>query len=181
MSDTCAEMFLMDGCSGPGERLCAGVVVFEEGIDLIPDLLWRGEAHAVEGGAAEDGEPDLDLVHPGCVGGGEVEVDVLVAGEPCVPLRLVGVEVVEDDVDGRVGMRGDDIVHEVEELDAPSALLVSGHHFAGGHLEGSKQRRGPVAPQAVLRFGRARQAFKFGAFLRRLTDPVASGMPLMHP
>ena len=90
--------------------------------------------------------------------------------EPAVILWFVGVEVVEDDVDGRVGMSGDDIVHEVEELDAPSALLVSGHHFAGGHLEGSKQRRGPVAPQAVLRFGRARQAFKFGAFLRRQTD-----------
>ena len=101
--------------------------------------------------------------------------------EPAVILGFVGVEVVEDYVDGRVGMSGDDIVHEVEELDAPSALLVSGHHFAGGHLEGSKQRRGPVAPQAVLRFGRARQAFKFGAFLRRQSDPVASGMPLMHP
>ncbi len=96
-----------------------------------------------------------------------MEVYVRITLEPAVILWFVGVEVVEDDVDGRVGMSGDDIVHEVEELDAPSALLVSGHHFAGGHLEGSKQRRGPVAPQAVLRFGRARQAFKFGAFLRR--------------
>ena len=58
---------------------------------------------------------------------------------------LVGIEVVEDDVDGRVGMSGDDVVHEVEELDAPPALLVRGRHLAGGHLEGGEQGRGAVA------------------------------------
>jgi hypothetical protein len=62
--------------------------------------------------------------------------------EPAVILGFVGVEVVEDDVDGRVGMSA---MHEVEELDAPSALLVSGHHFAGGHLASGKPRRGPIA------------------------------------
>src|SRR3954467_11456259 len=68
MGDTGAEVFLMDGCSGPGERIGAGIVAFDEGIDLVSDLLGRGEAGALEGGAAEDGEPDLDLVHPGGVG-----------------------------------------------------------------------------------------------------------------
>jgi hypothetical protein len=71
-----------------------------------------------------------------------VEVHVRMMLEPAVILGFVGVEVVEDDVDGRVGMSA---MHEVEELDAPSALLVSGHHFAGGHLEGGKPRRGPIA------------------------------------
>src|ERR1700756_5581450 len=58
--------------------------------------------------------------------GGEMEVNVGVALEPTIGLGLVRVEVVEDDMNGCVRISGDDIVHEVEEFDAPSALLVSG-------------------------------------------------------
>src|SRR5215218_11150001 len=80
MADTGSEVLLMDGCGRPGEGLGAGVVAFDEGIDALSDLLWRGEAGALEGGPAEDGEPDLDLVHPGGVGRREVEADVLWRG-----------------------------------------------------------------------------------------------------
>ena len=48
---------------------------------------------------------------------------------------------------------GDDVVHEVEELDAPSARLVSRRHLAGGHLEGGEQRRGAVALVVVAMAG----------------------------
>ncbi len=48
-------------------------------------------------------------------------------------------------MDGGVRIGGDDIVHEVEELDAPPALLVGGRHLAGGHLEGGEQGRCAVA------------------------------------
>ena len=41
--------------------------------------------------------------------------------------------------------RIDDIVHEVEKLDASAALLVGGRDLAGGDLEGREQRRGAVA------------------------------------
>ena len=54
----------------------APLPVLSEGIDAISDLLGRGEAGALEGGAAEDREPDLDLVHPGGVGRREVEAHV---------------------------------------------------------------------------------------------------------
>jgi hypothetical protein len=123
MGDTGAEVFLMDGCSGPGERIGAGIVAFDGGIDAISDLLGRGEAGALKGGAAEDREPDLDLVHPGGVGRPEVEAHVGMTRQPAVALRLVGVEVVEHDVDVAIGVIGHDLVHEVEELDtaAPSA------------------------------------------------------------
>src|ERR1700685_1202597 len=47
--------------------------------------------------------------------------------------------------EARGGPRGDNAVHEVEELDAPPPLLVSRRHLAGGHLEGGEQRRGAVA------------------------------------
>ena len=75
----------------------------------------------------------------------EVEVHVRMALEPAVVLGLVGIEVVENDMDDGVWMAGDDIVHEVEELDAPAARPVRGSHLAGGHLEGGEQRGGAIA------------------------------------
>ena len=73
--------------------------------------------------------------------------------EPAIVPGLVGVQVVEDDMDGRVRVCGDDVVHEVEELDAPPALLVRGRHLAGGHFEGGKQRRGAVSLVIVTMSG----------------------------
>ena len=43
----------------------------------------------LEGLAAEDAEPDFDLVEPACVRRCEVEVHVRMAGEPEVVFRLV--------------------------------------------------------------------------------------------
>jgi hypothetical protein len=56
------------------------------------------------------------LVEPGGPRRCEVEMHVRMTLEPAVVLGLVGIEVVEDDMDGRVRMSGDDIIHEVEEL-----------------------------------------------------------------
>ena len=82
----------LEGCGGR-------VVRFDEGIDGLAQLPDRGEAGAVERAAREDREPDLDLVEPAGVGRGEVEVNILVPRQPAVALGLVGLEVVEDDVD----------------------------------------------------------------------------------
>ncbi len=43
-------------------------------------------------------------------------------------------------MDGGVGPSGDNVVHEVEEFDAPPPLLVSRRHLTGGHLEGGEKR-----------------------------------------
>src|SRR4029450_10029816 len=91
------------------------------------------------------GEPDFHLIEPGGPRRGEVEMNVGVTLEPAILAGLVGVEIVENDVDGGVGVGGDDVVHEVEELDAPTASLVRGGDLAGGDLEGSKQGGGAVA------------------------------------
>ena len=76
--------------------------------------------------ATEDRKPALDLVKPGGVGRREVEVNVLVPDKPPVALWFVGFEIVEDDMDLASGMRGDDAVHEIEEFDATSALVMAG-------------------------------------------------------
>ncbi len=59
-------------------------------------------------------------------------------------IALVGVEVVEDDMDFLVGIEGDDLIHEGEELDAPAALLVRGGDLAGGDIEGGEEGGGAV-------------------------------------
>lgn len=82
--------------------------------------------------------------------------------EPAVVVGFVGIKVIEDDVDGGVGMGGDDIIHEVEELDAPPALLVRGRHLAGGYFEGGEQRRGTVALVIVAMSGQRSTVRKLG-------------------
>ncbi len=168
MANTCTEVFLMNRGGGPGERLGARVVALDEGIDLVPDLLRRGEAGALEGGAAEDREPDLDLVHPGGVGRREVEADVSMTREPAVPLRLVGAEVVEHDMDLALRVGGHDLVHEVEELDPPAATIVAGPNLAAGDVEGGEQRRRAMALVVVAAAGERAPALELEGALRPL-------------
>ncbi len=56
-------------------------------------------------------------------------------------------------MDGRVRIGGDNVVHEVEEFDAPPAFLMSSRYLAGGHFEGGQQRRGAVALIVVAAAG----------------------------
>src|SRR4029453_973447 len=64
--------------------------------------------------------------------------------EPAVVLGFMGSEVVEDDMDGGVTIDSDDVVHEVEKLDAAAPLFVSRSDLSGGKREGSKQGRSAV-------------------------------------
>ena len=78
---------LKDGVGGgrPHEGPGAGVVVvLREAEDLLPELLDRREGAAADGLAGDDAEPDLDLVEPGGVGGGEVDVVARAGGEPAL-------------------------------------------------------------------------------------------------
>ena len=99
-----AESHLVDLPLLPLERGGGLVVGRDEGIDAAAHLVGRGMARAVERATLQDAEPDLDLVEPARVGGGEMEVDVAVTGQPAIVLGLVGREVVEDDVDLEVGL-----------------------------------------------------------------------------
>jgi hypothetical protein len=49
----------------------------------------------------------------------EMELHGGVTLQPAAILGLVGIEVVEDDVDGGVRVSSDDAVHELEKLNAP--------------------------------------------------------------
>ena len=52
-------------------------------------------------------------------------------------------------MNGLARIGGDDMVHEVEELDPPAPLLMRCGHFARSHVEGGEQRRSAVAHVVV--------------------------------
>src|SRR5271165_2535140 len=102
----------------PGERSGVLVVAGDEGVDMRLELVGGVEGRAVQRHAAEDGEPDLNLVEPGRMGRRVMEMYVGMTLQPKVTLRLVGRKIVEDDVDLAIRIVGHDPVHEVEELDS---------------------------------------------------------------
>jgi hypothetical protein len=126
---------------GPCEGFGVPVVGFDEGIDVFLELLDRGEGGTVQGLSFKDREPDLDLIEPRGAGWREVEVHVWMTPEPAIIPGLVGIQIVEDDMEVGIWVGGDNVVHEIEEFDPPP-LLVRGGDLPGGHLEGGEQRRG---------------------------------------
>src|SRR6476660_3672437 len=134
----------MDFGFSPDEGRSVFIVAVDKGIDVLAQLFDRGEGGAAQRLSLQDGEPNLDLVEPGSPRWSEVKVDVLVTRQPTINLRLMGAEIVEDDMDDRVGVRigGDDLVHERKEFDAPATLLVCHRDLAAGDLQSGKQGRG---------------------------------------
>ena len=73
---------------------------------MLPQLLRdRGEGGAAQRFCFQDRKPNLYLVEPGSPRRCEVEVHVLVTRQPTIDLRLMGLEIVEDDMDGTVSIR----------------------------------------------------------------------------
>ena len=77
--------------------------------------------------------------------GCEVEVNVGMPCEPTVLFRLVGIEIIQDDMNFFLGMAGNNVVHEVEELTAPTPRVVAGLNQSCRHFKGSKQGAGSMS------------------------------------
>jgi len=67
-----------------------------------------------------------------------------VPSQPAVVFGLVGIEIVQNHMDLATGMVGHQAVHEIQELDAPAALVMAGLDQASGNIERGEQGRGPV-------------------------------------
>src|SRR5215211_8172273 len=76
------ETFLVDLGLCPDERLGGFVIGVDEGIDVLPELIDRGERGAVQRLSLQNREPDLHLVEPGSPRRREVELHVRVTLEP---------------------------------------------------------------------------------------------------
>src|SRR5215831_1272573 len=131
---------------GPLEGVSGLIVSLDKGIDLIANPAWRGETRAGQGLGGENGEPYFHLIEPGGMGRRKMEMDVLVPSQRAVVFRLVGIEIVQNHMDLAAVMFGNQAVHEIQELDAPAALIMTGLDQASGNIEGGEQGRGSATP-----------------------------------
>jgi hypothetical protein len=90
----------------------------DEAIDFFDEVGGEFESAATDGALGDEGEEALDLVEPGGIGGGEVDVPARPAGEPSPDLgMLVGSVVVDDEMDVELGWHvGRDVAQEGKEL-----------------------------------------------------------------
>ena len=139
------------GGRGPHEGPGIGVVVVGEAADLLLELGDGGEGTAADGLLRDEVESDLDLVEPGGVGGGEVDVVAGPVGEPALDAGvLVGAVVVDDEVDVEVwGHVGVDVLEEAQEFLVAMARPALGKDPAGGDVQGREEGGGAVADVTV--------------------------------
>jgi hypothetical protein len=145
---------------GPDEGVDAVVPAVDEGSDFGVEVL-DGREHAPSAGLAlDDAEPDLDQVHPGGVGGSEVDLEPGFFLEPRtdVPVLVGGVVVHRQMPLDRVTSLVDDVaVGPLDLLEERQALLLSvprlerGGDLPGGHVESCEQGRGAVLVVVVGR------------------------------
>ena len=86
-------------------------------------------------------ENQIDLIEPGGLCRGQVEMNVCVTLQPAIVLGLVGVEIVENNMEFAAGVLGDDAVHEIEEFDAAPTLVLAPGHLAGCNVQSREQSR----------------------------------------
>ena len=94
---------------------------------MLLQLFDRSERCAVQRLALKDGKPSLDPIEPRRPRRGEMEVDVWMFLEPAIAL-LMGVEIIEDDVQLAMREGGNHAVHEAEELDTAPPLGMLGNN-----------------------------------------------------
>ena len=139
---------------GPFERVRILVVGGDEAVDALAYLPRAGEACAGESLRDQNAEPDFHLIEPRGVRRNEVQVYVLVTGEPAIMLGLVGVQIIEDHMQLLAGVVGEHSIHEVQELHPTPTPVVPCPDQAGGHLQRGKQRGGAVTLILVIESGK---------------------------
>src|SRR5664279_2812104 len=143
----------MDLAFCPDERPRGFIVAGDECVD-VGDEFWNAlEGRAVERFAGQDREPDFNLVEPGGMCRGVMKPHVSVSLQPHVAFGLMGGEIIEDDMDFTRWMSGDDMVHEVQKLDAPSPFIVLADDCPAGEIECREERRRSM-PFVVVRLPR---------------------------
>lgn len=108
----------------------------DEAVNALDELLDAGKRASTDGSAGDDAKPDLDLVEPGGIGWGEMEVEARVAGHPRTNFRVfVGGVVVDDQMNIEVaGDVGVDVTQELQELLVAVTFFALGQDLAGGDV-----------------------------------------------
>src|SRR3990172_5196096 len=135
----------------PDEGLGVFVAGGEVDADGVLELAGAAVRPAAQLLLGETGEPALDLVDPGRVGGREVHVEARVARQPAPDERcLVGPVVVDDQVHLQVGGDlGVDAPQELPELDRAVPAVRLADDLAAHDVERGEERGGAVATVVV--------------------------------
>jgi len=144
----------------------------EKGLHLAPQVVKSCEAAILEATAVKDSEPDFNLIHPRGVEWRIMEVKP--AAVPFIELPpslpLMNVQIVPDDVDGSLDLRGQ-VLHESFQVIASARRTDVAKHLSGCHEESPNQRQCTVTD--VLEFSLSRPAsptaFAVPASLARLS------------
>jgi hypothetical protein len=148
---------------GPFERLGAFVVGFDRARDFAGEVACGSEDATGDQIALNFGEPDFDLIEPGRVSRGEMEVNVRMKGEELSDRPgLVCRKVVGDNVDFLFrGLRGDHVGQEGDQLSAGVAVGCLSQDLPGSRIQSRIERKSAVAkvfePVALGTAGRKRQ------------------------
>ena len=78
----------------PLERVGVLVISGNEIVNVLPQLLGAGETGGSERLAAENAEPDFNLVEPAGASRGEMKMDPWMSGQPTVLFGFVDVQVI---------------------------------------------------------------------------------------
>ncbi len=89
------------------------------------------------------------------MGRDEMQVGLGMGRQPSIGFGLMGGEIVEHDMHFAVRMLGDHLVHEIEKLQPPPALVVASPNLASGDIERGEQRGGAVPLVFVAKTGQA--------------------------
>ena len=130
---------LMDLRFSPFEGSRVAVVVFDEFVDRVAQLSNTCKVGSLQGLAAQDTKPNLNLIEPGGVGWSEMKMHLGVSSQPTILFGLVARKIIQNHMNFFIKMSGQYSVHELEEFPATPAPVVAGLNLAAGNVESGKE------------------------------------------
>src|SRR6266487_35262 len=131
----------------PFDRFGCSVVMADVAHELPREIAHGGEDAAGDHVSLDPSEPVLDLIEPGRIGRGEVQMDIRMVGEEFADaLGLMGGKVVEDDVDlAAPRLDGNELAEKGDELLSRVPRRSLTEHRSGAGVESGVERESSVA------------------------------------
>src|SRR6202021_4065874 len=107
---------LMDLRFSPLEGSCVTIVVFDEFVDRMAQLSNAGKIGSLQGLAAQDTKPNLNLIEPGGVGWSEMKMHIGVSSQPTILFGLVAGKIIQNHMNFFIKMSGQTWVHDLREF-----------------------------------------------------------------
>jgi len=114
----------MNNILGPLERMSILGIGYNKGIDGFTHVPSRHSIEPTQSLAPEYAKPAFHLVEPGSMRRSVMEVDVGISRKPAIVLGLVGVKVIQDDMEFLLRIMRHNLIPEVEKLPATPARVV---------------------------------------------------------